>query len=248
MPTTPEGFTRRLDKLKAEINAQGLRVRGLVEAAITTAFDRDPDAAQRIIDLDDEIDRFDVEIEVAAVRILSDATRVNATLSERQVRTLLTIVKVNNELERIADIGVAMAEHVQKHNFSDGKMPDTLRVMAYSVVGIQRDVNAALHGADPDLARLALRADDAVMSFRDAIIADARGKVLAGDMSIDFAFFISGIADRLTHIADHCSNMAEQTIYLTTGKIVRHDADGWHDRPSPGGHASASSEPDPEEE
>lgn len=232
MPTTPEGFTRRLDRLKAEINAQGLRVRTLVESAITSVFDRDPEAAQRIIDLDDEIDRFDVEIEVAAVKILSDATRVNATLSERQVRTLLTIVKVNNELERIADIGVAMAEHVQKHNIRDGRMPDTLRVMAYSVIGIQRDVNAALHGADPDLARLALRADDAVMSFRDAIVADAGRKVAAGDMPIDFAFFINGIADRLAHIADHCSNMAEQTIYLTTGKIVRHDADGWHDRPS----------------
>lgn len=230
MSTSPEGFARRIDRLKQDIAAQAARARSLIDDAVMAAFDRDGEAADRVIKLDDEIDRVDVQIEVDAVRIIADATCDEASLSDRQVRTLLTIVKVNNDLERIADLGVEMAKRVGALR-DGGDIPPTMRVMAYSVIGIMRDACTALDRGDPDLAHITLRAEDAVENFRAALLHEAEQKVNSGEISANFAFFLNGITAQLFMIADHCTNIAEQVIYLTTGSIVRHAEEGWVEHP-----------------
>jgi len=228
MPNSPEGFEIRLARLKADVVEQGRRVRSHVERALDAVFTRDAALAQAVIDGDDVIDKVDVELEGAAVAILSDATRVNAHLQERQTRDLLNVVKINNELERIADLGVAIAERVKKLSSPDEPIPASLRVMANSVVGIVRDAIAALERSDASLARLVLRSEDTVGSFKEEITREAERQIDAEMMSVHLAFFINGIAAQLVAIADHCSNIAEQVIYAETGAVVRHVEDaGW---------------------
>src|SRR3954462_15241368 len=110
MPTTPDGFNQRLDTLKGELVAQGERVQRLLEEAFRSTFARDAAVSARIQAMDDEVDRVDVELEKASVALLSDATGEGARLEPAQLRAVLTIVKINNELERIADGGVSIAE------------------------------------------------------------------------------------------------------------------------------------------
>jgi len=228
MPSSPEGFEIRLARLKADVVEQGRRVQAQVERALDAVFGRDPELAQSVIDSDDVIDRVDVELEGAAVAILSDATRVNAHLEERQTRDLLNVVKINNELERIADLGVVMAERVKNLSSPSEPIPASLRVMANSVVGILRDVNGALEGSDAHLARLVLRSEDAVGSFKEEITRDAERQIADGRMTVHLAFFLNGIAAQLVAMADHSTNIAEQVIYAETGAIVRHVEDaGW---------------------
>src|SRR5687768_10523681 len=78
MPTSPEGFARRLNRLKADLVDQGRRVQSLIEAAFDTAFSRDTVAAQRVVAQDEVIDRVDLDIERASVSLLTDATREHA--------------------------------------------------------------------------------------------------------------------------------------------------------------------------
>lgn len=231
MSTTPDGFQRRIDQLRSDIVDQNRRVQALIECAFEAVFTRDTTEAQRIIELDDVIDRVDVQIEQAAVNLLCDATRAHSALSDRHVRMVLTVVKINNEIERVADLGVTISEQVLRRPKSDHHLPDTFRVMTNSVVGILRDVGASVDRGDPQLARLVLKSEDTVEAFKSAILRDAESRIAAGTMELDFAFYLHEIANHCVVIADHCTNIAEQVIYSTTGTIVRHMETGWVDLP-----------------
>ena len=230
MPTTPDGFTKRLARLKADLVEQGRRVQSLLETAFDSLFTRDPAAAENVIRLDEVIDRVDVELEKASVALLTDATNEGAKLEPAQLRTVLTIVKINNELERIADAAVTLAEMVRTRGFP-ATMPDTFRVVANSVVGILRDVNTAFDRSDARLAKVVLQSEDAVEAFKDAIIRDAEECIAGGRMSVDCAFGLHEIAALCERMADHCTNIAEQVIYSASGVIVRQTEGHWVEVP-----------------
>jgi phosphate transport system protein len=227
MPTTPQGFNTRIDRLKSDLVEQGRRVQALLESAYESLFGFDADRAERVIAGDDEIDRVDVAIEKASVSLLADATNENAALTTDQLRRILTIVKVNNELERIADAAVAIAERVEGVGTMGIAIPGTFRVMANSVVGIVRDAVDSLDRRDPALAKLVLQSQDAVSAFKAELLRDSERRIASGSMSVDFAFALHELASQCELIDDHCTNIAEQVIYAATGAIVRHTAGHW---------------------
>lgn len=233
MPSSPQGFATRLDRLKADLVEQGRRVQSLIEASFEAFFTRDAERAARVIAQDDVIDRADVEIEKACVHLLTDATHTGARLDPAQLRAVLTIVKVNNELERIADAAVTIAERTRNLKTIPGEIPETFRVMTNSAVGILRDVNQAFDRYDARLAKLVLQSEDAVAAFKNAIIRDAEESILSGAMTVDFAFALQEIANQCELMTDHCTNIAEQIIYSVTGAIVRHMEGHWVEIPAP---------------
>ena len=251
-----------LDRLTTDLAEQGRRVQGIVEAAFAALFARDADAARRAIALDDPIDAADVRIEQGVVGLLTQATRAGASIDERALRWLITVAKVNNELERIADCGVDVAELCEAtcpgsngpnghgappmpgpvpgpaHGMlpAAGSIPDTFRVMANSVIGLVRDACLSVDRRDPALARVVLQSQHAVWAFKQAILREAERGVATGMLGVDFAFNLHEIASQCEIIADHCTNIAEQVIYVTTGAIVRHEASRWVEVPGgPGG-------------
>jgi phosphate transport system protein len=232
MPTSPSGFASRIDRLKNDLIAQGRRVATLLEGAFEAVFERSTERARTVIGDDDAVDRVDVEIEKSAVALLTDATHENARLDARQLRTVLTIVKVNNELERIADAAVAIAERIESLD-GGSKIPATFRVMANSVLGIIRDTVTSLDRQDAALAKVVLQSQDTVIDFKQEILRDAEMKIAAGRMTVDFGFALHELAQQCEIMADHCTNIAEQVIYSATGAIVRHLEGKWEELPAP---------------
>lgn len=230
MPCTPEGFEQRVDQLKAEMVEQVHRVQALMERAFEALFERDADQARELIESDNEIDLVDVAIEKNAVRLLSDATSQTACLTDRQLREIFTVVKVNNEVERIADLAVEILNHVPALQSLTEPTPPTFRVLTNSVVGIVRDSATAYDRADDKLARVVLGSDDAVSMFTNKLLREAEEHLADGSLSVDMAFILHDLARRSQRMADHASNVAEQVIYQTTGKIVRHTDTGWIDQ------------------
>lgn len=234
MPTTPEGFAQRTQALKAELVEQGGRVQAMLESAFGAAFDRDEARAKSAIGMDDAVDAADVAIEQRSVQVLTEATRGGAEIDARQLRELLTIVKANNELERIADVAVDLAELVPALKKIGTPLPDTFRVMTNSVIGIVRDVNQSIGRSDPSLANIVLQSQHAVTAFKGALLREAEQKLAKGTMTPDFAFQLHEMASMCEIIADHCTNIAEQVIYQTTGAIVRHMETSWVEVSRPG--------------
>ncbi len=222
-----ETFARKLEQLNQDLIAQGDRVVEHTLHAVDSYFESDRDKAMEVIDNDDTIDRVDVQIERSAVPLLG-----MGETDPTSIRAVLLVVKVNNELERIADCAVDIAEVVIQPGDHDQPVPPTFRVMANSVVGMLRDVNRALAEIDAELALQVLGFDDAVRQFKREIMFDAQQKVASGDFPADFAFRLLTVTKALERIADHCTNISEQVIYLGTGKTVRHAREGWT-KPAP---------------
>lgn len=231
MPSSSEGFPSRISHLKGDIAAQGRRVQSLLEKSFDSAFTLGLAEAKHIEVLDDVIDREDVEIEKRAVQLLTDATAAGAALPPDQLRMVLTIVKVNNELERIADQGVAIAELVPELSRQGFRLPDTFRVITNSCLGILRDAITSLERNDPHLAKLVLASEDAVEQFKRAIMREAQGQVAKGALTVDAAFVLNDITNICEMLSEHCTNIAEQALYMSTGTIVRHLAGQWQEVP-----------------
>ena len=211
-------FEKKLTQLKADLNTQGARVSDQLLQAVESSFDGDADAAKKVIEGDVFIDRVDVEIE----RLL----RLGVN-DEHSIRSVLTIVKVNNELERIADCAVLIVESALKSEKLITSAPPTFRVMANSVVGMARDTTKALANDDTDMAVRVLSFDDTVCRFRKEIVLDVQRRTSSGELNPIVAFELLAVTRSLERIADHCTNICEQVIYLDTGKIVRHLPEGW---------------------
>ena len=215
-------FEQKLSRLKDDLTTQGERVVGLTRRAVECYFDLDQNAAATVIEDDVVIDRVDVEIERAAIPILT-----LGETEEHKIRSVLMVIKTNNQFERIADCAVNIAQVVKKYPDMTETPPRIFRVMANSVIGMLRDANQALSTLDTNLAQRVLTYDDTIDQFKQQISIDAEQKVASGEYSVNFAFRLRTVVKSLERIADHCTNICEQIIYLETGNIVRHLPEGW---------------------
>jgi len=215
-------FDHKLAQLKDDLITQGNRVVDMALRAVEAYFDLSHEKARQVATFDRVVDRVDVEIERASIPLLA-----MGVTDEHKIRSVLTIVKVNNELERIADCAVTITEAVADMDASSDRPPLTFRMMANSVIGMLRDANKALAENDTVLANRVLDFDDTVDKFRSEIGLDAEQKVASGEFGVRFAFRLRTVTKALERIADHCTNICEQVIYLETGQIVRHLPSGW---------------------
>ncbi len=222
-------FTKKLARLKSDLVTQGDRVTDMLLRAVECFFDLDQAKAQGVIEADSVIDKVDVEIERASIPLLA-----MGETNEHEIRSVLTVVKINNELERIADCAVNIAEEVVNYGEMPESIPQTFRVMANSVVGMLRDATRSLSNLDKRLAEQVLGFDDTVDQFKREIILDAQQKVASGEFTAKFAFKLLTVAKSLERIADHCTNVCEQVIYLESGLVVRHMPQGWSKPARPG--------------
>ncbi|MCA9307193.1 MAG: hypothetical protein H6812_02930 [Phycisphaeraceae bacterium] len=225
-----------IDALHADLSAQGHRVAGLIERSVEALWERDAEKARGVIEEDEAVDREDVRIEKEAVRLLAHAMQSGASrgLGEGDVRRVMTLVKVNNEFERIADMGVAIAEKQEVVASLDGPPPAKFRMMANSVIGIMQTTSRAFETNDLASAQVVLASDAATERFEQAVLREVEELLASGGMSVDYALALHTIAGAIKRMADHCTNVAEQVIYVASGKIVRHQVDHWTAPQEPG--------------
>ncbi len=227
MPNNAESYKQRIARLKSDMVNQGQRVEQMIDRAVEAVFDRDESKAAWVIENDAIIDKVDVDIERAAVELLADIARTSTNLGPDQLRWILTIVKVNNELERIADEAVNIAERAGAFISLPQAPPDRFHVMANSVIAIVRDANKTFDLVDSNFAKIVLASDDTIDAFEEAILREMQQELREGKVEVDFAFAVNQMAASLERVGDHCTNIAEQTIYAATGDIVRHTSAGW---------------------
>lgn len=217
-----EEFRQRLEALHHDIVQQGQRVEALVERAFEAVYDSDRDKASQVVEDDDIIDRADVEIERRAVELLSLGEK-----EAKYLRLVLTIVKVNNELERIADLAADVAEQVVFVLTDAELLPPVLRVMTNSVIGLIRDANFSLRDLNVELSTRVLESADLIEELKRKVLRDSQEQLASGQVSVDLFGALMTIAFAVERMADHVTNICEQVIYVESGQIVRHSIDGW---------------------
>ena len=213
-------FHTSLDAVFNDLLAQGRRVTDLALSAVECYFHNDDAAAGAVVREDATIDHVDVQIERACIALMQ-----HRPSGEYEQRSILTIVKINNELERIADCAVNVAQATEERK--DTEVADTLQMMANSVVGMVRDTVESMRSRDTELAQRVLAFDDTVDAFKDELVMRAQSALAAGAVSVPAGLQLLTVVRAVERMADHCTNICEQLIYLETGKIVRHLPTGW---------------------
>ena len=211
-------FHRELGKIKKMILSLGALVEERVRMAIQAIEDRDADLAARIINLDYEIDEMEVEVEEECLKVLALYQPVAVDL-----RFLVDVIKINNDLERVGDEAVNIAERVvilAKHEPS-GPFVD-YSVMSDKAEDMLKKSLDALINLDTDLAFRVLILDDEVDKINKENYDKVKHLIADNPGQMGYLINLMLISRHLERLADHATNIAEETIYMVEGEIVRH--------------------------
>ena len=211
-------FTDLLADLKSRLSRMGASVQQSVELSIEALVALDAKLAQQVIEGDAKVDEEEVKVEKGAIDLLALHQPAAGDL-----RMITTIIKANSDFERIADCAVNIAQRVLPLSRHEGyEVPADLKLMANSVIGTLRDTIKAFNLSDEAVARHVLRGDDVVDALYHQIVQDTLTQMESArhDADVDLANIM--IAKNLERIGDHCTNIAEDVIFVRLGRIVRH--------------------------
>jgi phosphate transport system protein len=209
---------RDLEHLKRELLGLGGIVEDATNKAIDALMDRRLELAQDVMDGDDLIDAREVHVEEECLKVLALHQPVAADL-----RFLVTVLKVNNDLERMGDLSVNIAERASFLAVHD-PLPVSLdfRAMGDRVRAMVRDSLDALVRLDTELARRVRRDDDAVDAMNRQMFMVLEKAMMADPGAVKRALQALSSSRHLERIADLAVNIAEDVIFMVEGEVVRH--------------------------
>ena len=210
-------FNREIDQLKKKFMLLGSMVGDRLEKASFAMQSRDPELLSEIISTDWEIDEMEIEVEEECLKILALHQPVASDL-----RLLIAIIKINNELERIADIAVNISKRVQVIS-KDTKLTFTIdyQKMFGKVLEMFKLSLDALVTEDADLARRIFIEDEEVNQLRNQAYHEVVRALDAEPGHAECLVNLYLLARHLERIGDRAKNIAEEIIHLVEGKIVR---------------------------
>ena len=210
-------FHREIDKLKKKFMILGSMVEDRLQKASLAMQSKDPELLREIINTDWEIDEMEIEVEEECLKILALHQPVASDL-----RLLVAIIKINNELERIADNAVNIAMRVQVIS-KDVKLSFTIdyQIMFGKVLKMFKLSLDALVTENADLARKIFLEDEEVNQLRNRAYQDVTRELNAEPGHAKCLVNLYLLARHLERIGDRIKNIAEEVIYLVEGKIVR---------------------------
>jgi phosphate transport system protein len=211
-------FIRELEKTKKMILTLGAMAEERLHLAIKAIRKKDASIAQKIIMADYELDEMEVDIEEECLKILALYQPVAIDL-----RFLIAMIKINNDLERIGDEAVNIAQRVGIIAKRD--QPQTTfdySIMAEKTEKMLKMSLDALVNMDTDTAFKVSILDDEVDTIKDKVYDHVKNAI---DSHIDKGGYLINlllISRHLERIADHATNIAEEVIYMVEGEIIRH--------------------------
>jgi phosphate transport system protein len=207
-----------IDKLKKKLLSLSSLVEGSVEKAIRSVAERNQTLATEVIDNDELIDAEEVEVEEECLKIMALHQPVAIDL-----RFLVAVLKINNDLERIADTAVNIAERsIYLSQKSPTQMPFDFDEMTKKTRSMLTRSLEALILQDPQKAHQVCIDDDEVDKINREMHAKVYKAIRKNPDLVEPLIHWHSISRHLERIADYTTNIAEDVIYMVEGKIIRH--------------------------
>ncbi len=225
----PVHLQREVEKLKKQVLALCALVENAVRQAVRSVTDRDPVLAAQVIDRDVEIDRAEVDVEEECLKILALHQPVAIDL-----RFIVAVLKMNNDLERIGDLAVNVAERailLSQHLRID--TPFDLAGLAEKAQTMLRSSIDALVNMNGPLARQVCAMDDEVDAINRKMYDQLKDLMQKEPEHLGSLIALLSVSRYLERIGDHATNISEDVLYMIDGHIARH-AGKLEPRPGPG--------------
>jgi len=209
---------RELEKLKKMVLALSAVVEETVQQALQSLATMDVPLAEKVIGGDETIDQMEVDLEEECLKILALHQPVAADL-----RFIISVLKINNDLERIADLAVNIAERTRGLT-EVGKIPPPFDFpeMGRKVQAMLEQALDALVNFDERAARKTCTLDDEVDTQHRHNYVLVKEEIRQHPERIDALVQYLSVSRHLERIADLATNIAEDVLYMIEGEIVRH--------------------------
>lgn len=207
-----------LDQLKARIIKMGSLVEEQIATAIKGLLAGDTSVIEKVVEGDEQVDKFDVKIDKHCQRIFALTQPVAIDL-----RLIMTALKINNDLERMGDIAVNIAHRIEplaKH--TDLLLEFKIDEMAAAVQRIVKGSIDSFVNIDTELAVEIIKLDDVVDDMERDIFDSIVERMREDEHLIEPGSYILTLAKNLERLADHATNVAEDVIFLTDAKFIKH--------------------------
>ena len=190
----------------------------MFDESISALVDKKIQLVNNVIAADDKVNDLEVQIEEDCLKMLALHQPYAADL-----RRLTTVLKVNADLERVADLTCNIAERAQSlHSNPYFPFPDDLKPMVERATQMIRMALDSFVNSDTALAKQVILFDVVVDDYNLAIINELRDLMKKDSTLIEPAMHCFSATRHVERIADHAENIAEDVIYLVDGDIVRH--------------------------
>jgi len=214
---------RELDKLRKKILALGAIVEGSIEKSLLSLTRHDAQLARGVIENDHEIDQLEVEIEEDCLKIL--ALYQPAAIDLRYV---VGILKMNNDLERMGDLAVNIAERAAYLADKKGsKLFLDFTKMGEKTIAMVKKALDSLIKMDAKMAEEVCAADDEVDDINRELLYLIQDYIEQNPREVKLLIHLLLVSRHLERIADKATNIAEDVIYMTKGVIIRHRAEDY---------------------
>lgn len=212
-------LNKQIEKIKRMVLAQGALVEQALRRAVVAVEERDSELAAQVVGQDMQIDLAEIDIEEECLATLALHQPV-----AHDLRFIVSVLKINSDLERIGDLAGNMAEQ----GAALAGMPP-IDMAQFGILDMARQAQLmvkqaldALVAVDADLASKVREMDDRVDARHRAVYSIVEQNIRDDIDSIPQLIRIQITARHIERIADHAVNIAKDVIYLARGEIVRH--------------------------
>ena len=218
-------FSHAMEHLKNMISELTAKVEISVHLAVQAVTNLNAESAAAVIAGDPAVDEEEIRIEEECLKILALYQPVAGDL-----RQVITILKINNEIERVGDLTVNIAERVpdmvkyQKLEIEKIDFSDMVSIACYM---LQKSLDAMTYH-DLNAAAEVIGKDDEIDQIHRDNYAQVRDRIIGYPDAASYYMNYLTVSRCLERIADIATNIAEDVIYLESGKIVRHQHEGVH--------------------
>ena len=226
-------FVEELEALKTNLIKMGSFAEESIARSIRALLERDAELAREIIAQDERINAMEIEIGDAIVDLLALQQPVATDL-----RFILAALKINNDLERIGDHAVNIAESALKYAGMEPVKPfvDMPKMAQVTKAMLRDSIDAFIH-ADSAKARSVLISDDTIDDLNRKIVGELVALMRAEPVLIEQALDLIRVSRNLERVADLSTNIAEEVVFVAEAHVVKHHAE---EKPSPQSRDSGS--------
>jgi phosphate transport system protein len=219
-------FDEELDLLKQKLVFMASLAESMIYKAIKSLIERENSLIQEVNKDEEKVNLLQIEIDELCLRLLALKQPMATDL-----RFITSAMKINSELERIADMAVNITQRAAVLIKQPQLKPyiDIPR-MADLAQNMVKDSLDSFIKQDVDLARSVLIRDDKIDALKDQIFRELLTFMISDNSSIPRALELILVSRHLERIGDHATNIAEDVIYLVQGKDIRHHIEELGDR------------------
>jgi phosphate transport system protein len=214
-------FEADLQELRERLLAMGSVAETMIHKSVKSLVSRDGALVQAVLAHEEEMDLFCIDIDDRAFTLLALHQPMASDL-----RFLVASIKINSDLERIADQAVSIALRAQTLITQPEVKPliDIPRMASLAQEMVRKSLDAFVR-RDAELARAVIDSDDEVDGLRDQVFRELLTYMMADTDTIPRALALILVSRNLERIADHATNIAEDVIYIVRGVDVRERGD-----------------------